>query len=139
MGQDASDDPWSVTEKELREQLRTLRRDGTDAAVVTVASVEGSAYRRPGAKMLVPAGGASVGAVTAGCLEDPVVDVATDVIEAGTPRLEVFDLLDDDSRSRVEDEDGANPRLDVVGHLVGHAVGHVRDFGSVVGPDLEHG
>jgi len=99
MGQDASDDPWSVTEKDLREQLRTLRRDGTDAAVVTVASVEGSAYRRPGAKMLVPAGGASVGAVTAGCLEDPVVDLATDVIEAGTPRLEVFDLLDDDEDS----------------------------------------
>jgi xanthine dehydrogenase accessory factor len=94
-----SDDPWSMTEKDLREQLRTLRRNGTDAAVVTVADVEGSAYRRPGAKMLVPAGGDTVGAVTAGCLEDPVAELATTVIEERTPRLEVFDLMDSDDDS----------------------------------------
>lgn len=99
MGQDAADDPWSVTEKDLREQLRTLRRTGTDAAVVTVAAVEGSAYRRPGAKMLVPADGGNVGAVTAGCLEDPVIDLASEVFEERTPRLEVFDLMDRDDDS----------------------------------------
>lgn len=96
MSQDASEDPWSVTEKDLREQLRWLRDTETEAAVVTVAGVEGSAYRRPGAKMLVPADADTVGAVTAGCLEGPVVDIADEVIEARSPRLEVFDLMDSD-------------------------------------------
>jgi len=99
MGEDAAEDPWSVTEKDLRERLRRLRETGTEAAVVTVAAVDGSAYRRPGAKMLVPADADSIGAVTAGCLEGPVVDIATEVMDEGAPRLEVFDLLDsgDDS------------------------------------------
>jgi xanthine dehydrogenase accessory factor len=96
MGQDASEDPWSVTEKDLREQLRRFRDTETEAAVVTVAAVNGSAYRRPGAKMLVPADADTVGAVTAGCLEGPVVDIATEVLENGSPRLEVFDLLESD-------------------------------------------
>lgn len=93
---DERNDPWSITETELRDQIRACRRDGVDAALVTVAAVDGSAYRRPGAKMLVPADGAAVGAVTAGCLEDPVQDLAADVIAADTPRVEVFDLMDDD-------------------------------------------
>ncbi|ELZ19965.1 xdhC family protein [Halosimplex carlsbadense 2-9-1] len=99
MTEDAAGDPWRVTEKDFRAQVRTSRRTGRAAAVVTVATVEGSAYRRPGAKMLVPADGGTVGAVTAGCLEDPVVDLAREVIEAGRPRLETFDLMDsgDDS------------------------------------------
>lgn len=96
MLQDTSEDPWSVTQKDLREQLRSLRQAGRDAAVVTVADVEGSAYRRPGAKMLVPADGDAVGAVTAGCLEDPVVDLAEEVLTTGQPRIEVFDLVETD-------------------------------------------
>jgi xanthine dehydrogenase accessory factor len=85
-----------VTEADLRSQLRTCRDDGTDAALVTVADVDGSAYRRPGAKMLVTVDDAAVGAVTAGCLEDAVQDIAAEVIAEGHPRIEVFDLMDDD-------------------------------------------
>jgi len=96
---EAAGDPWSVTQKDLRAQLRTLRQSEAEAAVVTVAAVEGSAYRRPGAKMLVPVDGGNVGAVTAGCLEKPVIDLATGIIEAGTPRLEVFDMIETDDDS----------------------------------------
>lgn len=93
---DQHSDPWRVTEADLRDQLRTCRDAGTDAALVTVADVEGSAYRRPGAKMLVPTDETAVGAVTAGCLEDAVQDIAAEVIAEGRPRVEVFDLMDDD-------------------------------------------
>ncbi|MFC7078396.1 XdhC family protein [Haloarcula halophila] len=99
MTQATSEDPWSVTETDLREQMRSLRRNDADAAVVTVAAVDGSAYRRPGAKMLVPADGEAAGAVTAGCLEEPVVDLAQEILATGQPRIEVFDLLDSDDDS----------------------------------------
>lgn len=91
-----SEDPWSGTEKTLRERMRTARDRDERAVVVTVAAVEGTAYRRPGAKMLVSPDGSASGAVTAGCLEEPVVDLAAEVLADGTPRLEVFDLMDDD-------------------------------------------
>lgn len=92
-------DPWRVTEADLRDQLRACRDAEADAALVTVADVDGSAYRRPGAKMFVPADETAVGAVTAGCLEDAVRTVAADVIAESTPRMKTFDLLDDDDNS----------------------------------------
>jgi len=82
-------DPWSATEKDVREQLATL---GPDATVATVAAVDGSAYRRPGAKMLVTADGAATGAVTAGCLEPSVLDCCERVHRTGVSETERFDL-----------------------------------------------
>jgi xanthine dehydrogenase accessory factor len=86
-------DPWSATKKDVREALRDR---GTEAAVVTVAAVEGSAYRRPGAKMLVTPAGVTTGAVTAGCLEEPVVDICDSVRRTGGARTERFDLTGSD-------------------------------------------
>lgn len=89
-------DPWSVSEPALYRELRRSLRDDESAVLATIVDVEGSAYRRPGAKMLVPVDGESLGAVTAGCLEGPVVDLAATVREDGRPRLETFDLMDED-------------------------------------------
>lgn len=94
-----TDDPWSVTQKHLRAGMRQLREVGRPAAVATVAAVDGSAYRRPGAKLLAPADGGNYGAVTAGCLEDAVLDIAREVIDTGRSRLETFDLVEDDDDS----------------------------------------
>jgi len=90
------EEPWSVTTRDMREGMRTLRETDEQAVVVTVADVEGSAYRRPGAKMLVGADGEPAGAVTAGCLEGPVTDLSMEVLSSGRPRVEVFDLMEDD-------------------------------------------
>ncbi|WP_254538367.1 XdhC family protein [Halomarina litorea] len=88
--------PWTVTASDLRgEMRRELARDA-DAVLVTVADVEGAAYRRPGAKMLVDGDGTPVGAVTAGCLEDAVTASSMEVLDADEPRLVTFDLLEDD-------------------------------------------
>lgn len=76
--------------------MRERLADGGDAAVATVVDVEGSAYRRPGAKMLVAPDGDALGAITAGCLEGPINEVARSVIERGERRLETYDLMDDD-------------------------------------------
>lgn len=90
------EDPWTVPTRALYERMRTILEDGTDAALATVVGVEGSAYRRPGAKMVIEPGGESLGAITAGCLEGPVVDVARSVVESGDSHLETYDLMDDD-------------------------------------------
>ena len=91
-----AEDPWSAPTPALYDRMRTVLGDGTDAALATVVDVAGSAYRRPGAKMVVEPGGKSLGAITAGCLEGPVVEIAQSVVESGDPRLETYDLTDDE-------------------------------------------
>jgi xanthine dehydrogenase accessory factor len=86
---------WSVPESDVMARLRGALADGTEAVLATIVGVEGSAYRRPGAKMLLtPDGG--VGSITAGCLEDEVRRLAGEVLEAGRPRIETYDLMEDD-------------------------------------------
>jgi xanthine dehydrogenase accessory factor len=71
---------------------------GETPVLATVIDVAGSAYRRPGAKMLVTDDG-GVGHVTAGCLEGEVERVAASVRADGEPRVERYDLTpaaDDD-------------------------------------------
>jgi xanthine dehydrogenase accessory factor len=85
---------WSVPETEVVQRIRDrLDADGTDV-LATVVDIEGNAYRRPGAKMVLDADGSGVGSITAGCLEDELVRVADEVREAGEPRLVTYDLMD---------------------------------------------
>ena len=87
---------WGVPRTELFARARTLLDDDRDAVLATVADVEGSAYRRPGAKMIITEEGEGVGHVTAGCLEDEVIELAGEVLTAGEPRVETYDLTEDD-------------------------------------------
>lgn len=64
---------------------------GERCALATVVSVEGSSYRRPGARMLVREGGTSTGTISAGCLESDVVEHAKRVMETGEARLVEYD------------------------------------------------
>lgn len=64
---------------------------GERCALATVVSVEGSSYRRPGARMLVCEGGASTGTISAGCLESDVVEHAKRVVRAGEAVLVEYD------------------------------------------------
>ncbi|MFB6105155.1 MAG: XdhC family protein [Halobacteriaceae archaeon] len=94
MSEDAT--PWSANDAAIYDTLRSCLDEGRTAAVATVVDVEGSAYRRPGAKMVVPADGDHLGAITAGCLEGPVAELAATVREHGVPRVETYDLTDDE-------------------------------------------
>lgn len=89
-----SDDGWSVSETAVLDRMTDLRRSAEPAAVATVVSVDGNAYRQPGAKMLITDAGDS-GSVTAGCLESDVSRIAAEVRMSGQKRLERFDLTDD--------------------------------------------
>ncbi|MFB6305175.1 MAG: XdhC family protein [Haloferacaceae archaeon] len=87
---------WSVPETEVLAAVRDLLAGDREGVLATVVDVEGSAYRRPGAKMVVTADGEGTGAITAGCLEDEVQQLAREVLDAGEPRVETYDLMDDD-------------------------------------------
>ncbi|HEV7374028.1 MAG TPA: XdhC family protein [Pyrinomonadaceae bacterium] len=75
----------------LIEEFDEANLRGERCALATVVSVEGSSYRRPGARMLVCEGGATTGTISAGCLEPDVIEHAKRVIRAGATKLVEYD------------------------------------------------
>ncbi|MFB6132293.1 MAG: XdhC family protein [Halanaeroarchaeum sp.] len=91
-------DDWGAPVSAVLPRAHRLLSDDRAAAIATLVDVDGSAYRRPGAKLLVSGDGDGTGAVAPGCLEREVTRLIESVIEGGRPRLESFDLrMDDDS------------------------------------------
>lgn len=90
-------DPWSAPTATLYDRMREILDEGGEAALATIVGVEGSAYRRPGAKMVIESEGNLLGAITAGCLEGPVADLASAVLESGESTVETYDLTNEDT------------------------------------------
>ena len=88
---------WQETAKAV-ERIVCLAEAGQRAAVATVVRIEGSAYRRPGAKFLVEEGGQTLGGVSGGCLEADVREVALAAMRDGVPRLLHYDTGSDEQR-----------------------------------------
>lgn len=63
---------------------------GIDWCLVTVITVEGSSYRRPGARMVVSADGETAGTISGGCLEGEVAERACMAIAVGKPAMTVI-------------------------------------------------
>jgi xanthine dehydrogenase accessory factor len=130
------------------------RAAGREAVLATVVKVEGSAYRRPGARMLVCADGRRFGSVSGGCLEDEVARKGWWRTEAG-PSVVTFDARVD--RDADPDEREAAPfgmGCDGVVHVLcdrlrptpggdagisvlraSHADGRARVIATVIGGD----
>ncbi|MCL1465609.1 XdhC family protein [Argonema galeatum] len=73
-----------------------IQRNHKNAVLATVVKVKGSAYRRPGARMLITEDGYRVGAISGGCLEDDVCDRAKEVIATGIPTVVTYDTTSDE-------------------------------------------
>ena len=56
-------------------------------ALATLVSVEGSSYRRPGARMLIREDGRTTGTISAGCLESDLIEHAMQVIADDRSKL----------------------------------------------------
>jgi xanthine/CO dehydrogenase XdhC/CoxF family maturation factor len=69
-------------------RLCTARARGV---LATLVSVEGSSYRRPGARMLICAGRRRIGSISGGCLEEDLVERSVRVRSTGRPELVVYD------------------------------------------------
>ncbi|UFH52173.1 XdhC family protein [Spirosoma sp. KNUC1025] len=68
-------------------------------ALATVVFVEGSAYRRPGARMLVTDDGRWEGAISGGCLEGDALRKARQIMMDGKPCVVRYYTMDDDANS----------------------------------------
>jgi xanthine dehydrogenase accessory factor len=64
-------------------------------ALATLVSVEGSSYRRVGARLLVDHGGAALGSISGGCLESDVIERARVVFEDGVAQVAVYNTADE--------------------------------------------
>ena len=74
---------------------RELEAAGVDYVLATVVGVEGSSYRKPGARMLLAQDGRRAGTVSGGCLEAEVARRAWWLTDSG-PVVERYSTADDD-------------------------------------------
>lgn len=81
--------------KEFQQILAALETTD-DAILATVVDVEGSGYRRPGARMLIGRDGYAIGTVSGGCLEADVLERAKKVVETGEPTIIRYDTTKDE-------------------------------------------
>ena len=78
--------------KDLQQILNALQSvPACDAVLATLVKVDGSSYRRPGARLLLMADGRRIGSISGGCLEDDVIAHAHDVMANGTPKTITYD------------------------------------------------
>lgn len=85
--------------KEIRDILKAFgeaQKLGKQTALATVVHVEGSSYRRPGARMLIEDDGQLTGAISGGCLEGDALRKALLVMSEKRSRLVTYDTMDDD-------------------------------------------
>ena len=78
-----------------RRKILELWRRGKAAALVTLVRVEGSSYRRVGARLLVGVDGEYAGSISGGCLEAEVVKKAAWMTRSGAVVVRYSTLFDD--------------------------------------------
>ena len=83
--------------KDVLPELDACTAAGAEVALGMVVGVKRSAPRPPGAKMAINDRGDVSGAVSGGCVEGAVVQIAQEVLETGVPRLETFGIEDDEA------------------------------------------
>jgi xanthine/CO dehydrogenase XdhC/CoxF family maturation factor len=85
--------------KELKDILKAYDaaiKAAKQTALATVVLVEGSAYRRAGARMLITEDGELTGAISGGCLEGDALRKARLAMAQQQPMLVTYDTMDDD-------------------------------------------
>ena len=80
----------------ILDRLSELTAEGHAAALATVIHISGSAYRRPGAKLLIEEDGTTSGGVSGGCLESDVRAQALEVLRGAPNRLLHYDTGGDE-------------------------------------------
>ena len=83
--------------KEIKQIIELYSRFANlKGALLTVIKVEGSSYRRVGARMLMLENGEWIGGISGGCLEADALKKAQQAIFNGKPRTIIYDTTNDD-------------------------------------------
>ena len=85
--------------KEIKDIIRSFdeaQQQGKQTALATVVHLDGSSYRRPGARMLITDEGQLTGAISGGCLEGDALRKALLVMSQQRSMLVTYDTMDED-------------------------------------------
>jgi len=85
--------------KEIKDIIRSFdeaQQQGRQTALATVVHLDGSSYRRPGARMLITDEGQLTGAISGGCLEGDALRKALLVMTQQRSMLVTYDTMDED-------------------------------------------
>jgi xanthine/CO dehydrogenase XdhC/CoxF family maturation factor len=85
--------------KEIKDIIRAYDKailDNKQMVLATVVQVDGSSYRRPGARMLVTDDQIITGAISGGCLEGDAMQKALFAMTTGENKLVTYDSTDED-------------------------------------------
>lgn len=99
--------------KSIINAYQTIDFSTTKAALATVARVEGSSYRRTGARMLVLDNGTYLGGISGGCLEGDALRRAQKAILQDRPSIITYDTTQEDS-AQIGAGLGCNGIIDVL-------------------------
>jgi xanthine dehydrogenase accessory factor len=77
--------------KELQSIVGWLCASDSQSVLATLVTVDGSSYRRPGARMLFPGSGGRIGSISGGCLEEDLAGRSARVASSGRAELAVYD------------------------------------------------
>jgi xanthine/CO dehydrogenase XdhC/CoxF family maturation factor len=72
-----------------------LARNYHRAVLITLIAIDGSSYRKPGARMLITDGGLSIGAVSGGCLDTALREHADRIMTGSEPQIIDLDTTSD--------------------------------------------
>ena len=82
--------------KNIIKAFEEAQQQGKRTALATVVHVDGSSYRRPGARMLVTDEGQITGAISGGCLEGDALRKSLLVITQQKSMVVTYDTMDED-------------------------------------------
>lgn len=77
--------------KELQAIAHALNATDSASVLATLVRVEGSSYRRPGARLLVLSNGTRIGSISGGCLEEDLLTRAAKVAATGQAEAVTYD------------------------------------------------
>lgn len=80
-----------IVYKQLEKALQLKRK----CALATIVKVNGSAYRKEGAKMYVDQEDYVVGMISGGCLEADILEIAQQVMTSGQPIIKKYNMDED--------------------------------------------
>jgi xanthine dehydrogenase accessory factor len=81
---------------DIIQAYKVAQQQGLQTALATVVQVEGSSYRREGARMLITETGQLTGAISGGCLEGDALRKALSAMAQQLPMLVTYDTNDED-------------------------------------------
>ena len=77
--------------KQIIQAYRQFQSTGISCVLATLVKVRGSHYRKAGAKVLISEVGDMIGAISGGCMETDLKNIAKKVIVSGESRLTKYD------------------------------------------------